>query len=66
MKIGSSKAFVIYIITLFITYIVATIRSTAPFLGFATQLTVGFSAYLSKRYFDKKIITGVKNERTPE
>ena len=44
-----------YIITLFITYIIATIWSAAPFLGFATQLTVGFAAYIAKRYAQKKL-----------
>ena len=62
--VTSTLALVTYFVLLAGAFAWATFYPTAPFLAFATQLTIGFVAYIAKRHQDKKIngITNIKND----
>jgi hypothetical protein len=51
--IGSSRALLIYTIAMCGAFALSAFRD-APFLAFATQFTIGFVAYISKRIIQKR------------
>ena len=62
--ITSTIALGAYSVLLAGAFVWATFYTKAPFLAFATQLTIGFVAYIAKRHQDKKVGGGinVKND----
>lgn len=58
MFVTSTLALVTYFVLLSGAFVFATFYAKAPFLAFATQLTIGFVAYITKRYHDKKLNGG--------
>jgi hypothetical protein len=56
------QALLIYLGLMTGGYIWATFWESAPFLAFATQLTIGFLGYTGKRLWQKKI----NNEHTED
>ncbi len=54
MKIRSGQAFLIYIIAMTIGFVFSSFKTEAPYLTFATQLTIGFTAYITKRLIQKR------------
>jgi hypothetical protein len=61
MKIKSEHAFIIYSILLTGGFILSTFLNNAPFLVYASQFTIGFGAYITKRLLQKK--EGFNNEK---
>lgn len=57
--VTSTLALVAYFVLLSGAFVWTTFYSKAPFLAFATQITVGFVAYIAKRHQDKKLNGGV-------
>jgi len=57
--VTSTLALVAYFVLLSGAFVWATFYSKAPFLAFATQITIGFVAYIAKRHQDKKLNGGV-------
>lgn len=55
MKINSATALLIYFCVMVAAYVVAIGFPAAPFIEFATQITIGLGAYYAKRHMDKKI-----------
>lgn len=53
MHIKSSMAFVIYVISMLGAYVFTGFFKEAPYLTFATQLTIGFGVFITKRLFQK-------------
>ena len=51
--IGSSRALLIYTLAMCGAYALSAFRE-APFLAFATQFTIGFVAYITKRIVQKR------------
>lgn len=51
--IGASRAFIIYVGAMVVTFGLTAFKPSAPYLAFATQLTIGFSAYIAKRLIQK-------------
>lgn len=49
MTINSATAFVLYGFGLFGAYMLTIWFDSLPFLAFASQLTLGFGAYIAKR-----------------
>jgi len=49
MYITSSLAFIVYSVVMVGVYLISTWFTNAPFLAFATQFTMGFIAYITKR-----------------
>ena len=54
MNITSSWAIVFYVQSLFTAYVLVIFFPALPFLAFASQLTIAFVAYITKRVFQKK------------
>lgn len=61
MYINSSIALVIYSGIMVGAYLFSTWLTDAPFLAFASQFTIGFVAYLTKRIVQKQAKYGVNN-----
>jgi hypothetical protein len=53
MKIRSWHAFLIYSSLITAGYVLATFKD-APFLAYASQITIGFAAYIGKRLWQKR------------
>ena len=51
----STVAFVLYTIVLGAGFVFATYKTSAPYLAFSSQLTIGFGAYITRRYFNNKL-----------
>jgi len=49
INLKSTYAFIIYVVVLCLSYLWATFWKDAPFLAFATQLTLGFGLYIGRR-----------------
>lgn len=49
MVIRSTHAIIIYTIVMVGAFIYSSLNVDAPFLAFATQFTLGFIAYITKR-----------------
>lgn len=54
MRISTSLAFVMYVVAMSGGMVFATFIESVPFLAFATQFTIGFVAYITKRLIQKK------------
>jgi len=54
MKIRSWHAYLIYALLITGGYVWATFFEDAPFLAFATQITIGFGVYVTKRLVQKR------------
>ena len=54
LKINSSVALIIYSGLMVAAYVWSTFYEKAPFLAFATQATLAFVAYMTKRLMQKK------------
>jgi len=54
MMISSTVAFLIYSGTMIGAFLFSTWTPEAPFLAFASQFTLGFIAYITKRLIQKK------------
>ena len=52
--VGSSRSLVIYAIAMCGAYVLTAFYPDLPFLAFATQITVGFIAYWTKRLIQKR------------
>lgn len=56
MTIHSSTALVIYAAMMAAAFMFSTFYEQAPFLAFASQFTIGFVAYVTKRLMQRKAI----------
>jgi len=54
INISSPLALLIYLFAMVGAYVWTTFYPDAPFLAFATQLTIGFVAYITKRLVQKQ------------
>jgi len=54
INIPSPLALLIYLFAMVGAYIWATFYPDAPFLAFATQLTIAFGTYITKRLIQKQ------------
>jgi len=54
INIPSPLALLIYLFAMVGAYVWVTFYPDAPFLAFATQLTIGFVAYITKRLVQKQ------------
>jgi len=54
MRITSSIAFIIYLSVMISMYLMSISFEQLPFLAFATQITLGFIAYVTKRLIGRK------------
>lgn len=53
--IHSGDALIIYIGSMFVAYVLTMFKPSLPFLAFATQLTIAFTAFIAKRHFTNKL-----------
>jgi hypothetical protein len=54
-KLSSTVAFILYSCLLGGGFVFATYNTAAPYLAFSSQITVGFGAYIARRYFNNKL-----------
>jgi len=54
VRISTSLALVIYTVVMSGGMVFATFYENVPFLAFATQFTIGFVAYVTKRLVQKR------------
>jgi len=53
-SLSSTIATIIYFLLMTGAYVWATLHPGSPFLAFATQMTIGYVAYIAKRLVQKK------------
>ena len=56
--VSSTVAFILYSTLLGGGFVFATYNPTAPYLAFSSQITIGFGAYIARRYFNNKLYEG--------
>jgi hypothetical protein len=59
-NITSGQLFIIYAFVMLIAFGISIRWTTAPFLAFATQFTIGFIGALVNRYFKNRSETAVR------
>ena len=59
--VRSTVAFIIYALLITGGFVFAAYKTAAPYLAFASQLTIGFGAYIARRYMNNKLYVGKQN-----
>jgi hypothetical protein len=54
IKFTSSMAWITYVLVMIFAYVLIIRFPNLPFLGFASQFTIGFIGFLTNRHFQRK------------